>query len=162
MKITKRDLLRIIAEESNAISAEKVLEEGTGEDADKFANEFLDKWIQVHGREAFDRLMKAPGGRSFISNATMDYVNAALNGKIETMSDLVHDTGTGKPIPGTGALGGEKRFIDTGYVVDSDNASGPSLKESIRKLVRKHTKAPERLALEESIRRSLRTVLTQD
>jgi len=83
--------------------------------------------------------------------------------------DLVQDTGTGKPLSGTLALGkgpyqSGKWLTGTGGIQKSgDEPTGRgSVKESIRKLVRKHTKAPERLALEESIRRSLHTVLTQD
>ena len=50
MKITKRDLLRIIAEESSAISAEKMLEEGTVEDIDLAVAKAIQEFIVYHAR----------------------------------------------------------------------------------------------------------------
>ena len=51
MKITKRDLLRIIAEESNAISAEKVLEEGTLKDIESAVAKAIQEFITMNNRE---------------------------------------------------------------------------------------------------------------
>jgi len=146
MKITKRDLLRIIAEEASAINTEKVLEEGkTVEDINARVDAAIKEFVAQNGREP-----------------SMKDINKIIVMAMEhNDEDLVQDTGPG-PLQGEEALQW-RRYIDgTGYLNQSDDASGPSLKESIRKLVRKHTKAPERLALEESIRRSLHTVLTQD
>jgi len=144
MKITKRDLLRIIAEESNAISAEKVLEEGMVEDIESAVAKAIQEFIAMNNREP------SMADVNIIVNMVMDHGDEGL----------VQDTGDA-PLPGREALQKRKYIAGAGYV-ESDDTSGPSLKESIRKLVRKHTKVPERLALEESIRRSLRTVLTQD
>lgn len=144
MKITKRDLLRIIAEESNAISAEKVLEEGTVEDIESAVAKAVQEFIAMNNREP------SMADVNMIVNMVMDHGDEGLV-DLEAAPEFDPGSVSGKDIAGTGR-------IKKGRLGDADYP----LKESIRKLVRKHTKAPERLALEESIRRSLRTVLTQD
>jgi hypothetical protein len=142
MQITKRDLLRIIAEETQALQGKKALNEGLLQDImgalQSDVEELIDMFVKDRGREPTP----------------------------QEVTELITFNEDGKPLPGTGALKDRKHFGDPAGGRSSlnlaDEPTGRTVKESIRKLIRKHTKDSKRIAIEESIRTSLRKVLSRD
>lgn len=137
MQITKRQLLQIIKEESEALG---------GKNGKPVLNESMLQrlWTALMGSEPESEQLRDLEGK--LDKMTVEELMAYMK-KLEG-GDLVQDTGD-KPLPGKGALKKMKSFTSpTGgmaHFEESDDEEGEPLEESIRKIVRRH-------ALKESIR----------
>jgi hypothetical protein len=135
-------VLRIIAEETQALQGKKALNEGLLQDImgalQSDVEELIAMFVKDRGREPTP----------------------------QEVTELITFSEDGKPLSGTEALKTSKHFSDPAGGRSSlnlaDEPTGRTVKESIRKLIRKHTKDSKRIAIEESIRTSLRKVLSRD